>query len=236
VPPLSSADVVTAGGMSDPTARRLGAASWWQCVIRGSGNEPDRFVTVQSTRYPDGTRVELAPVMASTQIGEAAVCVITFGEGGRVVGLHVQPWFAPKAPPLWFAELRESTATPPAVSLVAFTGTGAPVNALIDEADLRNLPVRSSDQLGALRWYPASGEVDQVYVQPAWRRRSIASALLAAAASLSVARDWPRFWGDGQRTELGEDLRNGRSWRGRAADLTHTAPPMTPDEAAPRYP
>jgi GNAT superfamily N-acetyltransferase len=230
--PLSSADAVTAGGMSDPTARRLGAASWWQCVIRGSGSEPDRFVTVQSTRYPDGARVELAPDMARTQIGDAAVCVITFGEARRVARLELQPWFAPKAPPLWFAELRESTGAPPAVSLVAFTGAGAPAHALIDEAGLSNLPVRSRDQLGALRWYPATGEIDQIYVQPAWRRRNIASALLGAAASLSVARDWPRFWSDGQRTELGEDLRNGRSWRGRAAHLTHVAPPMTPDEAA----
>jgi GNAT superfamily N-acetyltransferase len=214
--------------MADPTDRRSGTGSWWQCVIRGTGAEPERFVTVQSTRYPDGSRIELAPDMARSQIGDDAVCVITLGDSRRVVGLHVSPWFAPKAPPMWFGEVRESTASPPAVSLVAFTGAGQPPNTLADATELAALPVNSSDQLGALRWYPATGEVDQMYVQPPWRRRNIASALLAAAASLSVARDWPRFWGDGQRTAMGEDLRNARSWRYRAADLTHVAPPMTP--------
>lgn len=217
--------------MSDALRQPPGTASWWQCVIRGSGGDPDRFVTVQSGRYPDGARVELAPDVARDQIGDDAVCVVTFGYAGRVVGLEVSTWFAPKAPPLWFGEVRESRAAPPAVSLVAFTGAGQPAHTLVDEADLRNLRVASSDQLGALRWYPATGEIDQIYVQPAWRRRNIASAMLAAAASLSVSRDWPRFWSDGQRTGIGEDLRNSRPWSRRAADLTHLSPPMTPGDA-----
>jgi GNAT superfamily N-acetyltransferase len=217
--------------MSDPLDRRLGTGSWWQCVIRGSGGEPDRFITVQSARYPDGSRIELAPEMALVQVGDDAVCEITFGDTRRIVGLQVMSWFAPKAPAMWFAERRESTATPPAVSLMAFTGAGQPHHTLVDEADLRNIPVGTADQLGALRWYPATGEIDQIYVQPSWRRRNVASALLAAGGSLSVARDWPRFWSDGQRTVMGEQLRNGRSWRHRGAEVTHIAPPMTPGEA-----
>jgi GNAT superfamily N-acetyltransferase len=217
--------------MSDPSAHRPGGGSWWQCVIRETASEPARFITVQSSRYPDGSRVELSPEMARLQIGDAAVCAITYGDGRRVVGMQVMPWFAPKAPPMWFAELRESAASPPAVSLLAFTGAGQAANSLVDQSDLRNVAVVSSDQLGALRWYPATGEIDQVYVQPPWRRRNIASALLGAAASLSVSRDWPRFWSDGQRTALGEDLRNARTWRHRAADLTNLSPPMTPGDA-----
>jgi GNAT superfamily N-acetyltransferase len=216
--------------MPDPIDRRLGTASWWQCVIPGRGAEPDRFVTVQSARYPDGSRIELAPDMARVQIGADAVCEISFADGHRVVGLRVMPWFAPKAPALWFAERRESTATPPAVNLMAFSGAGQPAGTLVDEAGLRGIPVGTADQLGALRWYPATGEIDQIYVQPSWRRRNIASALLAAGGTLSVARDWPRFWSDGQRTEMGEQLRNGRSWKDRAAEVTHVAPPMTPGD------
>ncbi|MEO9108670.1 MAG: hypothetical protein ABI368_00460, partial [Jatrophihabitantaceae bacterium] len=69
-----------------------------------------------------------------------------------------------------------------------------------------------------------------IYVQPQWRRRSVAGALSAAAATLSTARGWPRLWGGGQRTELGEQWRATNLWRNRAADLTHVAPPMTPPQ------
>jgi GNAT superfamily N-acetyltransferase len=203
----------------------------WQCVVRGDGNDLVRFVTVRSTRYPDGSRVELRPDLADAQIGDDALCDLSFDEAGRVSGIKVMSTFAPKAPEMWFGEVRESAAAPPAVSLVAFTGGGQRPHTLMDAAALRALPVRTEDQLGAVRWYPATGEIDQIYVQPAWRRRNIATALLSAAGSLSVARDWPRVWADGQRTLLGEQLRNASPWKHRGAALTHVAPPMTPGES-----
>lgn len=151
-----------------------------------------------------------------------------------MLSLLIMPLVARRSPPLWFAEVRESTARPPAVHLIAFASGGlaggpAP-GSLLDESAVTNVNVTSDDQVGALRWYPATGEVDQVYVQPAWRRRGISGALIIGAGALSVARGWPRLWGDGQRTVQGEQLRNASPWRHRAADLTHTAPPMTPGE------
>jgi GNAT superfamily N-acetyltransferase len=218
--------------MSDPNeAARQGSSGWWQCVTVGADGAHTHFTLVSSDRHPDGARVELGALDAAGQVGADALCVASYGDLRRVGQLLVKPRAAPKAPPLWFAEIRESTAQPPAVSLVAFTGHGTPPGALVDEADLANLPVRNEDQVGALRWYPGTGEVDQIYVQPEWRRRSIANALIAAGATLSRARDWPRLWGDGQRTVLGEQFRNHSEWRARAADLTHTSPPMTPGEA-----
>lgn len=115
--------------------------------------------------------------------------------------------------------------------LVAFSEHGVAEGTLVEATDLADIAVKGEDQLGAVRWYPASGEVDQVYVTPSWRRRTVAGALLTAAGTLSVARGWARLWGDGQRTELGEQLVAGAIWSHRAAPLTHTAPPMTPDEA-----
>jgi GNAT superfamily N-acetyltransferase len=97
--------------------------------------------------------------------------------------------------------------------------------------ELAELPIGKSDQLGAVRWYPATGEVDQIYVHPDFRRRRLGSGLVAAAAALSYARGWPRLWSDGQRTELGERFRNASPWRQRTAQLTHVVRPMTPGEA-----
>jgi GNAT superfamily N-acetyltransferase len=133
---------------------------------------------------------------------------------------------------VWFVEVRESSAQPPAVNLVAFQGHGQPAGALLDEAAVSNLTISSSEQLGALRWWPATGEVDQVYVAPAWRRHGIATILVLTAAGLAIAREWPRPWSDGQRTELGEAFVHDSFFRNRAEALTHTLAPMTPPEAS----
>jgi GNAT superfamily N-acetyltransferase len=184
---------------------------------------------VHSRAYEDGGRVDLPEAEATATIGDDDVwCVAHFGGDGGVTTLSVTTSAAPKAPPLWFAELPEHDATPPAVSLVAFAEHGLDPGRLLDRTALRDVDVVTKDQLGAVRWYPRTGEVDQVYVAPAWRRRSIATAMLTAAATLSVVRDWPRLWADGQRTAMGDRLRDAGPWAHRAADLTHLSPPMTP--------
>jgi GNAT superfamily N-acetyltransferase len=209
---------------------RPAVANWWFAQVSGDGDQ-SRLIAVQSDAYPDDTHVEL-----DTAAGELAgtVCTVHLDDGkARAVVLGGS--VAPDAPPLWFAELRESSARPPATNLLAFSGHGQPPGALLDDADLSNVTVRSEDQLGAVRWYPVSGVVNQIYVAPQWRRRRVGTALLTAATTLSVARDWPRLWGQGQRTAMGEAFRNNSTWWHRAEELTHLAPPMTPggSDAAP---
>lgn len=203
---------------------------WWRCCAVAPGGRRSWYALVWSTRYPRGERVELPPDEAAEAIGDDAVCIARFDDLGRVADLRVTARSAAKAPPLWFLEVRESTAEPPAVNLVAFSGHGVAEGALLGQPDLDGTGVTSADQLGAVRWYPATGEVDQIYVQPEWRRRTIGRALLAAAGTVSDARDWPLLWADGQRTEMGEKFRNAGPWRHRAEDLTHLSPPMTPGE------
>jgi ribosomal protein S18 acetylase RimI-like enzyme len=203
---------------------------WWYGIVAPRGGEPARFIRVESRRYPDHARVELSAEQVALEAGDDIVCTATYDEHGRVALVERAPSFAPKAPPLWFVEFRESSAQPPAVSLVAFTGHSQRVGAVFDQADLSSLPVVHDDQLGAIRWYPATGEIDQIYVAPPARRQQIGTALLISAGTLSLARGWPRFWSDGQRTVLGEQLRNSRAWAKSAAELTHIAPPMTPGD------
>jgi GNAT superfamily N-acetyltransferase len=203
---------------------------WWQCRALRADGTPDWFAVVWSTDQADGVRLERPAEAAFELVGENAVCVAYYDDRGAVSRLAVTPRGAEKAPPLWFAEFTEPDGTPPAVSLVAFSGHGVEPDTLIDQERLRDVEVTSPDQLGAIRWYPGTGEVDQVYVSPRMRRRTIGGALIAATSALSLARGWPRLWGDGQRTAMGDRWRNASPWAHRAAELTHLAPPMTPFE------
>jgi GNAT superfamily N-acetyltransferase len=219
--------------MPDPEPTNpLTIGSWWRCSVRGPDGWIIRVVTVGSHAYPDGTHVVLDEQMAARQIGDKWAVAAVLDRDGKVVAIESQRRrLVPNAPPMWFVETTESSASPPAVNVMAFTGAGQAEGALFDEFTFPQTGATNSDQVGAIRWLPSTGRVDQMYVQPQWRRRGISSALVGVAGILVAARDWPRLWGDGQRTELGEAMRQGTSWGRGMADLTHIAPPMTPGEA-----
>jgi GNAT superfamily N-acetyltransferase len=203
---------------------------WWHCRGLRADGSVATFTVCASDRHADGTCVDVPQDHAATEIGDAARCVAELSPDGRVTTLAVQPGWAPKAPPLWFAELDQPEGTPPSVHLLAFSGHDVAPGTLLDRVTLRDVAVRSGDQLAALHWFVGTGEIDQVYVAPAARRRQIATALLMAAGTLAVARGWARLWSDGQRTALGDRLAQRPDWTHRAADLTHLAPPMTPPD------
>ncbi|HEU5006764.1 MAG TPA: GNAT family N-acetyltransferase [Jatrophihabitantaceae bacterium] len=200
----------------------------WYARVHAPG-EPTRVLWVESDLHPDGALVDLqaGPEQRAATAGWRSAAVVA---DGSVTALELSADRGVRD--LWFVEFRESATRPPAVNLMAFAGHGRRAGELLDRADLSNVAVRRADQLGALRWYPATGEVDQIYVAPAARRRGVGSGLVYAAAVLSIARGWPRMWADGQRTVLGEAFRNGSEFGDRAADLTHVAPPMTPGATA----
>jgi len=203
----------------------------WACA----GLNPDGawawFAVVLSARHADGLLVERPEADAWTEVADDPHWVAHL-DAGVVTTLRRSPNLAPDAPPLWFIEIAESS-TPPAAHLVAFSGHGVEPGTLHTSESARVTGVTSADQLGAVRWYPATGEVDQVYVDPSRRREGIAGLTILAAATLNRSRGLPRFWGDGQRTALGDRLRDASPWRHRAAELTHLAPPMTPPEEDP---
>ncbi|HET6626685.1 MAG TPA: hypothetical protein VFG63_09865, partial [Nocardioidaceae bacterium] len=62
------------------------------------------------------------------------------------------------------------------------------------------------------------------------RRHGIATWLLLAAGGYTVASGWPRLWGNGERTDLGEALVSSghEVLRRRAKTWTRVLPPMTP--------
>ncbi len=172
--------------------------------------------------------VELPENQAREAARQGAISYARIGPDSQVTRLEATERFAPKAPPLWYAELKEPSKSPPATNLVAFSGHGVDPGTFLDRKRLREVGVTDGDQLAAFRWYPDSGFADQLYVAPQWRRHTIGSAILAAAGALGVARGWPRLWTDGQRTSDGERMRAASSWTHLTQELSHLRPPMTP--------
>jgi len=132
-------------------------------------------------------------------------------------------------PAMWYVEVPEHDATPPAMSLVAFDTTHFRPGTVVGNAVFEPLAIRSDQQVGAIRWWPGTGQIHQVYVQPHRRREGIGSALACAAAAHLVASGSPhRLWAGGDRTELGEALAQVSPHQHRVRPRQRVLPPMTP--------
>lgn len=202
---------------------------WWYCRSVRADGSTSAFFAVRSSLHADGVQVDLPEADAAQVIGDDALSEVRLDPAGVVTLLHVTPLVAAKAPPLWFAELDQPDASPPTRHVVGFSGHGIEPGRLVDRQQLREIDVTSADQVGALQWYPATGEIVQVYVAPDWRRRHVATAVMMAGGALHLARGGAqRLWADGQRTALGDRFAKRATWEHRAAPLTHLAPPMTP--------
>ena len=177
-----------------------------------------RVVAVLSADFPPGTVVDLP----GTRLPSGWQVAVTI-RGER---LHSVAVALPDAPLLWYVELPESDAT----TLVAFSDPRQADGAVLTAAEARATGVSGDEQVAALRWWPGTGLVHQVYVQPAARRRGVAGKLAQAAGGVQVARGLPDLHGDGRRTELGERWREGLPGyvATRLAARTHRLPAMTP--------
>ncbi len=212
------------------TSDRPAAApgSWWRCRAVADGGRPAWFALVASTAFADEEVVELPEAEALRAVGDAAEGVARFDDTGAVVRLEPGRRFSPDAARLWYAEVPQPTADPPASHLVAFEGHDVEPGSLVTREQLATSGVTSDDQVAAMRWIPLSGQAHQLYVQPAWRRRGIATGIGVACAVLQAARGGPRVWGDGSRTAMGEKWREGTDWAHLAAELEYLEAPMTP--------
>lgn len=121
--------------------------------------------------------------------------------------IELAPEPIPEAPPLWFVNIPEPRSAPPATNLVAFSGGQLEAGTVISNYTFATFGVESSDQAGAVRWYPQSGIVHQVYVAREWRRKQVGTAILYAASAFHQANGWPdRLHSDGRRTDIGEQF------------------------------
>jgi len=131
---------------------------------------------------------------------------VTWTDGGPVHSVLVNQ---PGVPLLWFVELDEPAADPPAATLLAFSDARHAHGAVLTAAGAEAGGVRGDQQVGAVRWWTGSGLVHQLYVAPQHRRKGIATALVTAAFGVQAARGRPPLHGDGRRTDDGEAWRAG---------------------------
>jgi GNAT superfamily N-acetyltransferase len=146
--------------------------------------------------------------------------------------MQISPLAVPGAPQMWFVDVTELDAEPPARSLVGFASGHLPSGTVVSNAIFFSMPVTSDQQAGAVRWWFEDGVVDQVYVAPEWRRRGVASLLLYTADAYHQFNGWPQsVHSDGRRTALGEALVAGLRFPERIAQLTEQMLPMDPENS-----
>jgi GNAT superfamily N-acetyltransferase len=204
---------------------------WWaRLPAPGEPGAPPRhtLIAVMSAEFPAHTVVHLPGGRRPT---EWKLAVQADVDGSRVHRVEV---VLPGAPLLWYVELPEPTARPAATTVVAFSDTRFSDGTVLDAARARSEGVDGARQVGALRWWPGTGLVHQIYVTPDHRRRGVGNKLIRAVFGVQAARGLPPLHGDGRRTELGEEWRNGlpAAVAARMAPLSEVMPAMTPSLSA----
>lgn len=204
--------------------RTLGTAVWYGRHRTPEGRSV--LVSVAGPGFPDGTVVDLPgpPAHPAGWLAEAHV----HDEGHVPALVRVSPDLAPGSPHLWFA--LGPAGSGDAVDLVAFSTDALPDGRVVGVDDLATAGVTWADQVGAVRWSPTSGAVDQVYVAARYRRRRIGTRLVATADAVRIGLGWAPLRGDGRLTDLGDAWLSAQSdaWRARLPPSVERQPPMTP--------
>jgi GNAT superfamily N-acetyltransferase len=148
-----------------------------------------------------------------------------------ILRVALEPWVAPSAPACWFVLVPEPRASPPAVNLVAYADDRFPAGTVISNATFASARVPNDEQVAAVRWYPGTGLVHQIYVAPASRRNQVGTALLYTASAVHQAHGWQgHLHSDGRRTDIGQRFTAGLRHPGRIAPHTEVMPSMDPTD------
>jgi GNAT superfamily N-acetyltransferase len=196
--------------------------------VEGEPGPPrhQELVAVLSADFPPHTVVDLPTPRRPTGWAVA----VRADDGGRVRTVETTV----PAPLLWYVELAEpgTAEQPAATTLVAFSDLRFPGGTVLDAERARGAGVAGTRQVGALRWWPGTGLVHQLYVAAEHRRRGIGATLVRVGFGLQAVRGLPPLHGDGRRTELGEEWRRALpdAVSARMAPLSELMPPMTPGE------
>jgi GNAT superfamily N-acetyltransferase len=197
---------------------------WWARAHHTGGGGRLTLFAVLSAEFPAGMTVDLPDVRRPARW---QVAVRLDADGQRVHAVEVNE---PDVPLLWYVEVPDPTADPAATSLVAFSDSRQREGRLLTAAEARDAGVTAAQQVAAVRWWPRTGLVHQLYVGAQHRGHGLARKVVQAAYALQACRGLPALYGDGRRTDLGEEWRRSLpdAIAGRMAPLSQVMPPMTP--------
>ncbi len=180
-------------------------------------------------RFPDGHVV--APDDDAGELDRALEIWHTDVDDRGHLAITVAEWAAPGSPELWYVALHRPTLDRPTASLVAYASEHQPAGTVISDQEFFGLPVRSAEQVAAIRWWSREACVEQVYVAPEFRRHHLATKIIYAASAFHQANGWHgRLHSDGRRTDLGEQLVVGLRHTERIAPWTDHMAPMDADD------
>lgn len=176
----------------------------------------------RSDRHADGTVVSEAG-----DTSDLPLLWRTAPSDGGLLTVTLAPDAAPSAPDLWFVWIDEQRAAQAATNLVAFASDRFAPGTVITNHIFATSGVTSEEQAAAVRWYPGTGVVHQIYVAQEWRRRHVGTALIYAASAFHQAKAWPgRLHSDGRRTDIGERFTAGIRHPQRITARDAVMPPM----------
>lgn len=144
-----------------------------------------------------------------------------------LIEIQIAPEEAVNAPALWFVNVDEPAAEPRATNLVAFATDHFPAGTIVTKYAFAPLRLPSSEQVGAIRWYPQLAVVHQIFVAESWRRKRAGSGIIYAASAFHQSMGWPgALHSDGRRTDLGEQFVAAQRYPQRFAARTDAMPSM----------
>jgi hypothetical protein len=152
----------------------------------------------------------------------------TIDAAGRLVGRSVAGQRG-DSPDMWFVLMDVSRQYGDGMRAVSGFDTGhLPDGTIVDEKDFVLMDVTAEQQIGAVVWSSSTGDVDQLYVAPAMRRRDVGRRMTNAATWVHQSHAWPGVVrSTGRRTELGDRFVADKIAT-RIPPLTELSPPMDP--------
>jgi GNAT superfamily N-acetyltransferase len=203
-----------------PPTTRQSRSVWWARIDRGTDPAEHSLVVVASDRFRGGTAVDLPGARGRRPAGWL-VDVRYRSADGTVVRIDL-PGEPGGQAGLWFTEVHHAGAAVPAVSLHAWTGGAGAAGEMLPPGAARP----GTEHVGVLRWWPRSGLVDTVRVEPGSRGRGVGRALVAAAEGLRLVRGWAPLRADGRLTDVAAAWLSTAPpcWRPRLGGRTHHLP------------